>query len=137
MITTRLPAMTGIGWTVTIADLQGQLRSFVAERDWEQFHSPKNLVMALTAEVGELTEIFQWLTPEQSLDVMSDPVAATHVADELADVMAYLIRLADVLQVDLAEALRSKITKNAVKYPTDLARGTAAKYSDLPGQEKA
>jgi len=69
--------------------------------------------------------------------VMSDPVAATHVADELADVMAYLIRLADVLQVDLAEALRSKITKNAVKYPTDLARGTAMKYSDLPGREKA
>jgi len=137
MITTRLPAMTGIGWTVTIADLQGQLRSFVAERDWEQFHSPKNLVMALTAEVGELTEIFQWLTPEQSLDVMSDPVAATHVADELADVMAYLLRLADVLQVDLAEALRSKITKNAVKYPTDVARGTAAKHSDLPGREKA
>jgi NTP pyrophosphatase (non-canonical NTP hydrolase) len=121
---------------VTIADLQGQLRSFVAERDWEQFHSPKNLVMALTAEVGELTEIFQWLTPEQSLDVMSDPAAATHVADELADVMAYLLRLADVLQVDLAESLLSKITKNAVKYPTDLVRGTAMKYSNLPGREK-
>jgi NTP pyrophosphatase (non-canonical NTP hydrolase) len=120
---------------VTIADLQGQLRSFVAERDWEQFHSPKNLVMALTAEVGELTEIFQWLTPKQSLDVMSDPTAATHVADELADVMAYLLRLADVLQVDLVEALRSKITKNAVKYPTELAHGTAAKYTDLPGKK--
>jgi dCTP diphosphatase len=121
---------------VTIADLQGQLRSFVAEREWEQFHSPKNLVMALTAEVGELTEIFQWLTPEQSQDVMSDPVAATHVADELADVTAYLFRLADVLQVDLAEALRSKIRKNVVKYPADRARGTAVKYSDLPSWEK-
>jgi NTP pyrophosphatase (non-canonical NTP hydrolase) len=122
---------------VTIADLQGQLRSFVAERNWEQFHTPKNLVMALTAEVGELTEIFQWLTPEQSREVMSDPMAATNVADELADVMSYLLRLADVLRVDLAEALRSKITKNAVKYPTDVARGTAAKHSDLPGREKA
>jgi NTP pyrophosphatase (non-canonical NTP hydrolase) len=122
---------------VTIADLQGQLRSFVAERDWEQFHTPKNLVMALTAEVGELTEIFQWLTPEQSQNVMSDPVAATHVADELADVMTCLLQLADILQVDLAEAVRSKITKNAMKYPTDLARGTAVKYNDLPGREKA
>lgn len=120
---------------MTITDLQGQLRSFVAERDWEQFHSPKNLVMALAAEVGELTEIFQWLTPEQSMDVMSDPAVATHVADELADVSAYLFRLADVLQVDLAEALRSKIMKNAVKYPAELSRGSATKYSDLPGRE--
>ena len=120
---------------MTIADLQGQLRGFVAERDWEQFHSPKNLVMALTAEAGELTEIFQWLTPDQSMDVMSDPAVAAHVADELADVLAYLLRLADVLQVDLAEALRSKIMKNAVKYPVELSRGSAAKYSDLPSRE--
>jgi dCTP diphosphatase len=100
-----------------IADLQGQLREFAAERDWEQFHSPKNLVMALTGEVGELTELFQWLTPEESARIMDDAGAAGKVRDELADVLAYLLRLSDVLGVDLEEALAAKIIKNAAKYP--------------------
>lgn len=73
---------------MTISNLQEALRAFAVERDWEQFHSPKNLVMALTAEAGELTEIFQWLTPDQASGVMSDPVATEHVEDELADVLA-------------------------------------------------
>jgi len=102
---------------VTIASLQLQYRQFVAERDWEQFHSPKNLVMALTGEVGELTEIFQWLTQEESAAVMADEGRATAVRDELADVFAYLIRLADVLDVDLERAFTEKMTKNARKYP--------------------
>lgn len=118
-----------------ISDLQRELRGFAAERDWEQFHVPKNLVMALTAEVGELTEIFQWLTPEQAAAVMSDPEVAGHVEDELADVLAYLLRLADILEVDFAQALRSKIQKNAAKYPADLARGTAVKYTALPSRD--
>jgi dCTP diphosphatase len=118
-----------------ISDLQSELRDFAAERDWEQFHVPKNLVMALSAEAGELTEIFQWLTPDQAAGVMSDPEAAGHVEDELADVLAYLLRLADVLGVDLAQALHSKIQKNAAKYPADLARGTAVKYTALPPQD--
>jgi len=100
-----------------IADLQGQLREFAAERDWEQFHSPKNLVMALVGEVGELTELFQWLTPEESARIMDDAGAAAKVRDELADVLAYLLRLSDVLGVDLEEALAAKIIKNAAKYP--------------------
>lgn len=100
-----------------IADLQGQLREFAAERDWEHFHSPKNLVMALVGEVGELTELFQWLTPEESARVMDDPAAAGNVRDELADVLAYLLRLSDVLGVDLEQALTAKIIKNAAKYP--------------------
>jgi dCTP diphosphatase len=100
-----------------IADLQRQLREFAAERDWEQFHSPKNLVMALTGEVGELTELFQWLTPEQSARVMDDAADADKVRDELADVLAYLLRLSDVLGVDLEGALAAKIIKNAAKYP--------------------
>jgi NTP pyrophosphatase (non-canonical NTP hydrolase) len=100
-----------------IADLQRQLREFAAERDWEQFHSPKNLVMALTGEVGELTELFQWLTPEASARVMDDAADAVKVRDELADVLAYLLRLSDVLGVDLEGALAAKIIKNAAKYP--------------------
>ncbi|MHB1431843.1 MAG: nucleotide pyrophosphohydrolase [Streptosporangiaceae bacterium] len=107
---------------MTIEDLQCRLREFVAERDWEQFQTPKNLVMALTGEVGELNEIFQWLTPEQAAAVMSDPAQASNVRDEIADVLAYLLRLADVLAVDVAAALTAKIDKNAVKYPVEAAR---------------
>jgi dCTP diphosphatase len=102
-----------------IADLQQQLREFAAERDWEPFHSPKNLVMALAGEVGELTELFQWLTPEESARVMADEERAGSVRDELADVLAYLLRLADVLAVDIEEALAAKMIKNAAKYPVD------------------
>ena len=102
---------------MAIAALQEQYREFVAERDWEQFHAPKNLVMALTGEVGELVELFQWLTPEQSAGVMADAALAGQVRDELADVFAYLIRLADVLGVDLEQAFTDKMIKNALKYP--------------------
>jgi NTP pyrophosphatase (non-canonical NTP hydrolase) len=120
---------------VDISDLRLRLRDFVADRDWEQFHTPKNLVMALTGEVGELSEIFQWLTAEESSAVMADPARAAHVREEIADVLAYLLRLADVLDVDLQAALHDKIASNASKYPVDAARGNAAKYTDLPGSE--
>lgn len=100
-----------------IADLQRQLRDFAAERDWEQFQTPKNLVMALVGEVGELTELFQWLTPEESAQVMADKDSATRVRDEMADVLAYLLRLADELGVDIEQALTAKMVKNAAKYP--------------------
>jgi dCTP diphosphatase len=102
---------------MTIASLQAQLRQFSADRQWEQYNTPKNLVMALTGEVGELNEIFQWLTPQESADVMADSAQATAVRDELADVLAYLLRLADVLEVDLESALTEKMVKNARKYP--------------------
>lgn len=120
---------------VTIDDLRQQIRQFAAERDWEQFHAPKNLVMALVGEVGELTEIFQWLTAEESARVMSDPAQATHVREEIADVLAYLLRLADVLDVDIAEAFSEKMIKNAAKYPVEQARGSAAKYSEFRGAQ--
>ncbi len=113
--------------------LQRQLRDFAAERDWEQFHSPKNLVMALAGEVGELMEIFQWLTPDESVRVMTD--AAGKVREEMADVLAYLLRLADVLDVDLEAALAEKMVKNAMKYPVETARSVATKYTDLPSSE--
>ena len=107
------------------------VRSFVRERDWEQFHTPKNLVMALAGEVGELTEIFQWLTTEESKTVMADARKAEAVRDELADVFVYSLRLADVLGVDLDQAVRNKMKKNAVKYPVGQSKGRAVKYTDL------
>ncbi len=117
---------------MTIPGLQGRLRDFAAERDWEQFHTPKNLVMALTGEVGELSELFQWRTEQESAQVMADPELAEAVRDEIADVLAYLLRLADVLGVDPESALIAKIAKNAAKYPVDAARSVATKYTDLP-----
>ena len=117
---------------MAIADLQRELRDFAAERDWEQFQTPKNLVMALVGEVGELTELFQWLTPEESTRIMADEESAGNVRDEIADVLAYLLRLADVLGVDIEEALGAKIVKNALKYPVDSSRRGAAKQGEVP-----
>ncbi|HET9896558.1 MAG TPA: nucleotide pyrophosphohydrolase [Streptosporangiaceae bacterium] len=117
---------------MSISSLQRRYREFVAERDWDQFHNPKNLVMALAGEAGELTEIFQWLTPAQSSEVMGDDVRAGQVRDELADVFAYLIRLADVLGVDLELAFTEKMAKNARRYPVSTAKGSTAKYAGPP-----
>ncbi|MGH8992872.1 MAG: nucleotide pyrophosphohydrolase [Acidimicrobiia bacterium] len=107
--------------------LQERVRLFAQERDWGQFHTPKNLTMALAGEVGELIEHFQWLTPAESAAVMDDPATARAVADELADVLIYLVRLADVLGVDLLDAAGRKLADNATRYPADQARGSAAK----------
>ncbi len=119
-----------------LADLQRRLRDFADERDWNRFHTPKNLAMALAGEAGELLEIFQWLTPEQSQDVMRDARTAEQVRHELADVLAYLLRLADVLDVDLLAASAEKIRLNEVKYPVELARGRAEKYDRLRGKDE-
>ncbi len=110
-----------------------QVKKFASERDWEQFHTPKNLVMALSAEVGELTEIFQWLTPERSSDVMTDIDKARAIEDEIADVLIYLVRLADVLDVDLGEVVDRKMAENAERYPVDRVKGSAMK---MPGGER-
>ncbi len=108
-----------------------QLRIFADERDWHKFHTPKNLAMALVGEAAELSEIFQWLTADESSRIMERVEQAEQVRDELADVMSYCIRLADILGVDLGEAISKKIAKNAAKYPVDLAKGRAAKYTEL------
>lgn len=100
-----------------IKDIAEQLREFAAARDWEQFHTPKNLAMALAGEAGELLAEFQWLTPEESTDVMNHPDIGPAVTDELADVAIYLIRLADVLGVDLADAADAKILRNEERFP--------------------
>lgn len=107
------------------------LRRFAAERDWEQFHSPKNLVMALTGEVGELAEVFQWMSEADSKEAARDPRTAQPVREELADVLLYLVRTADVLGVDLNAAVTEKLRANAEKYPVEAARGTSRKYTDL------
>jgi dCTP diphosphatase len=112
-----------------VVRIQHRLREFASARDWEQFHSPKNLIMALTSEVGELAEIFQWMTEEQSrqLDPSSPDVA--HAQEEVADVMICLLRIADLLRIDVEKAVDAKIDLNATRYPVDLSRGNAIKYS--------
>lgn len=109
-------------------ELAERLRRFTAERDWEQFHSPKNLAMALAAETGELLEHFQWLTEAQSRDLPPDKKA--RVAEEIADVQNYLIRLADQLGIDIPAAVHAKILHNEAKYPADKVRGDARKYNE-------
>jgi len=108
-----------------------RIRAFAAERMWEQFHDPKNLVMALTGEVGELNEIFQWLTPEESKSAMRDPQRAEAVRDELADIFYYVLRLADVLDLELLEASEAKLTKNERRYPVAKSRGSTMKYTEF------
>ena len=101
-----------------LTTLRDALRAFCAARDWHRFHTPKNLVMALSVEAAELVEHFQWATPEESLNLA--PEKRAEVADEIADVLIYLTELADVLGVDPIAAAREKIVKNAVKYPAPL-----------------
>ena len=108
--------------------LRDKLRKFAEERDWNQFHSPKNLCMALMVEVAELMEHFQWLTEAQSGNL--DAEKKSVVAEELADILLYLVRLSDKLGVDLPEAAVHKLKKNAEKYPADRVRGNSKKYSD-------
>lgn len=112
-----------------IEALRDKLRIFVAERDWGQFHNPKNLAMALVAEAGELVEQFQWLTPEQAERLTSQALA--EVEHELADVFIFLIELADRLNVDLLAAAERKLQLNEQKYPVEKARGRAVKYNKL------
>jgi NTP pyrophosphatase (non-canonical NTP hydrolase) len=109
-----------------IASLTEALRRFAAERDWEQFHSPKNLAAALSVEAAELLEHFQWLTEDQSRNLSAEQRAA--VAHEAADVFLYLLQLTDKLQIDLATAAREKLALNAAKYPAAQVRGSSRKY---------
>ena len=121
--------MSETGKGGNLEELRDALRTFADARDWNQFHSPKNLAMALSAEAGELLEVFQWLTEEQSQRLA--PESRTAAAEEIADVLLYLIRLADKLGVDPVDAARRKLAKNAEKYPVDKARGNARKYTEL------
>ena len=108
--------------------LRNKQRDFAKERDWDQFHSPKNLAMALLGEAGELIEHFQWLTEDESRSLSSEKKA--DVSNEMADVLLYLIRLADKLDVDLYQASLHKLELNSQKYPADQVKGSARKYSE-------
>ena len=129
--TVRLIGLDRFQWygldKVNTDEIQARLDDFAKERDWEQFHSPKNLSMALAGEVGELLEIFQWLTEEQSQlsSLSSDQLEAA--TEELADVLIYALRLADQLDINLQDAISNKIDKNALRYTVEAARGNSAK----------
>ncbi len=116
---------------VDVGQLADALERFAAERNWAQFHSPKNLVMALTGEVGELSEIFQWMDEERSKDAARHPDTAQAVQDGLADVLMYLVRRASVLGVDLDAAARQKLEQNNRKYPVEKARNSSKKYDQF------
>src|SRR6266705_3331499 len=103
--------------TTTLSDLRQLVANFVDARDWQQFHSPKNLSMSLAIEAAELMEHFQWLTVEQSREIPSQPEKLTEVSDELADMLCYALALANELKIDVAKAVRSKMVKNEQKYP--------------------
>ena len=111
-----------------IKGIQEQLRKFAAERDWEQFHSPKNLASALSVEASELLEHFQWIDSEASYNLPE--AKKKEVAYEIADVVNYALRLSDVLQIDLETIVKEKIALNAKKYPVDQVKGSAKKYSE-------
>ena len=113
-----------------LESLQARIEAFADERDWSQFHTPRNLVLALLGEMGELAEIFQWAHDSE----ISESWIQEHrdeLSDELADVFIYLVRLSQILGVDLADAAMAKIERNESRYPADLARGNAKKYTQL------
>lgn len=112
----------------TLDELRHALRQFAAERDWDQFHSPKNLAMALTVEAAELLEHFQWL--EKGTAGELTPEKQAQVREELADVLLYLVRLADKLDVDLMQAAKDKLDVNSRKYPAEQVRGSSRKYTE-------
>lgn len=117
--------------TTTLADLKARVLAFVRARDWEQFHSPKNLSMALAAESGELMEHFLWSTSEESKAVAADAAKRGKIADELADVVIYALEFANITGLDLAAAIEAKMAVNAKKYPVEKAKGRSDKYTDL------
>jgi NTP pyrophosphatase (non-canonical NTP hydrolase) len=116
--------------TTTVAELRQLVADFVAERDWSQFHSPKNVSMALAIEAAELMEHFQWLTTEASRRIANDPAKLAAVAEEIADVVGYSMALANELGIDLASTIRAKMMKNAEKYPADQFRGRFGRDDD-------
>ena len=119
--------------------LRQTLQQFALERDWDQYHQPRNIALALVGEVGELAECFQWKSDEQcprGLGTWKEK-HKVHLGEEISDVLLYLVRLADVCGVDLADAVSKKLAKNAEKYPADLVRGSSKKYNEYSGQKRS
>lgn len=116
---------------VDLVKINSEIENFITERDWDQFHSVKNLAMALSVESAELLEIFQWMTENQSNDVKTDSKTYAKLQDEVADVFVYLMRIVSKTEIDLETVVLNKIKKNAEKYPVDKSKGNSKKYSDL------
>jgi len=122
--------------TTTLAQLKELTAQFAKDRDWEQFHAPKNLSMAIAAEVGELMEHYLWLTTEESFALTTKPEKKIKIEEELADVLLFSLQFANVTGIDIASAIESKIAKNAFKYPIAKAKGSHAKYDEYEPEEK-
>jgi NTP pyrophosphatase (non-canonical NTP hydrolase) len=115
----------------TVAELKTKILSFARERDWEQFHAPKNLAMALAADAGELMEHFLWETSENSKVIVNDSNKRVKISEELADVIIYALEFANMANLDVAESIERKMALNALKYPVEKAKGKSTKYTDL------
>ena len=113
---------------INVDELKNNISSFAKERDWEQFHTPKNLACALSVEASELLEIFQWMSETEQKNISDEKKEA--VAEELSDILTYAVRLAGVLNINLSSSIEKKIKKNAKKYPADLVRGSSKKYDE-------
>ena len=121
--------MTTQSDSLTIEELALLVREFAADREWDQFHSLRNLVLALVGEVGELAAELQWVPDSDVQQLLTDPVQKKAVASELADIFSYLLRLADIADISLEAELKDKILLNQTRYPSDKARGSAKKYT--------
>jgi dCTP diphosphatase len=117
--------------STTVAEIKTRVLAFARERDWEQFHAPKNLSMALAAEAGELMEHFLWATPEASRTIAQDAAKRRKIEEELADVVIYALEFANMTGIDVAAAIETKMAANAAKYPIEKARGRSDKYTEL------
>lgn len=115
----------------SIAKLQAQIQVFSEERDWDQFHTPKNLILAATSEMGELAEVLQWKSDDEVIEYLSSQSGKDRMSEEIADVAIYLIRLCQKSNIDFIEAIRSKISINESKYPAQKSRGNSKKYNEL------
>lgn len=116
---------------LNLENLNNEIEKFAKERDWDQFHSVKNLSMALSVECAELLEIFQWLTENESNQIKNNPQVLQKVEDEVADIFVYLLRILNKTEIDLERVVLNKLKKNAEKYPIELSKGHAKKYTEL------
>ena len=117
--------------TATVASLKGEVEAFCEERDWDRFHNPKDLAIGMVTEASELLDIFRFKDVDQCRALLSDPGSREHIEEEVADVLYFVLRFAQMNGIDLSEALESKISKNARKYPVDLSKGKNLKYTEL------
>ena len=120
----------------TIEQLKNKVKIFIEKRDWEKFHSPKNLSMSLSIEAAELMELFQWLTTEESHKLHLNKYKREKIEEEIADIAVYLLDLCSILNIDLVSAINKKLLLNSKKYPVKLVRGKAYKYDELRSKKK-